>query len=178
VTITTTDGTDGGAGIDPASRTLERQTAPLANGACGTWSAWSAVTSPDTVPDGTCARYRYRVADRVGNVQIYTSANIVKVDAGTPSTLLLTLNGTSAGEYINGTTLFYNPSGTNSGSFTVNASTSAASGIARVTFPSLTGMTGGGDVTASPYITTYGWTQASNASGAQTVTAKSNDERQ
>jgi hypothetical protein len=174
VTITTTDGTDGGAGIDPASRTLERQTAPLANGTCGTWSGWSAVTSPDTVPDATCARYRYRVVDRVGNVQIYTSTNTVKVDAGAPSTLLLTLNGTSAGEFVNGTTLFYNPSGTNSGSFTVNASTSAASGIARVTFPSLTGMTGGGDVTASPYTTTYGWTQASSASGAQTVTAKSN----
>ena len=174
VTITTTDGTDGGSGIDPTSRALERQTAPLTNGSCQTWGLWTTVASPDSVSDAMCARYRYRVSDRVGNQQIYTSTNVVKVDAGAPTTPALTVSGASPNEFVSGTTVYYNPSGSNTGSFTINAPTSAASGIARVTFPALTGLTGGGDVTATPYTATYGWTNASTASGTQTVTARSN----
>jgi hypothetical protein len=132
------------------------------------------VTSPDTVPDATCARYRYRVADRVGNQQTYTSANVVQVDSGVPTGPTLSLSAPSATESLAGSTLYYNPSGTNSGSFTVTAATSAASGIAKVTFPSLAGMSGGGDVTVTPYAATYNWTASAAATGSQTVTAKSN----
>jgi hypothetical protein len=174
VTISTADGTDTGAGIDPSSRTLERQTAALAAGACQSFGSWSAVTSPDTVPDATCARYRYRVADRVGNQQTYVSTNIVQVDSGAPTGPTLTLSAASPSEFLAGTTLYYNPSGTNTASFTVTAATSAASGIAKVTFPSLAGMSGGGDVTTTPYAATYNWTASATATGSQTVTAKSN----
>jgi hypothetical protein len=174
VTIATVDGTDAGAGIDPSSRTLERQTAALVAGACQSYSSWSAVTSPDTLPDATCARYRYRVTDRVGNQQTYTSANVVQVDSGVPTGPALALSAASPAESLAGTTLYYNPSGTNTGSFTVTATTSAASGIAKVAFPSLAGMSGGGDVTTTPYTATYNWTASATASGSQTVTATSN----
>ena len=76
---------------------------------------------------------------------------------------------------MSGTTLFYNPQGGNAGSFTVGATTSdAQSGIDRVTFPALGGMTGGGDDSSSPYQGSYSWTSASSASGSQTVTAHNN----
>ena len=52
---------------NPASAVLERQTSALVGGTCEPFvGGWSPVTSPDTVPDSTCARYRYRVSDHVG----------------------------------------------------------------------------------------------------------------
>jgi hypothetical protein len=174
ITIATDPGSDGGAGI--GTTTLERHTATLANGTCQAYGAWTAVTSPDTVADATCVQYRYRVSDRVGNEQVYTSANVAKVDSGIPSAPALTVTESSRFAYVDasGTKLFYNPSPGNSDSFTVDAATGAASGIDRVTFPALANMTGGGAVTATPYRAAYSWTQTATADGAQTVTARSN----
>src|SRR5205085_11878709 len=89
----------------------------------------------------------------------------------------LTLGESSPNESISGSTLFYNPSGSNSGSFSVDATTAdSESGLDKVTFPALTGMTGGGDVGAlGPYGATYAWTNASTTEpGASTVTARNN----
>ena len=49
LTITTADGTDSGSGVDPASGLLERDSATLANGDCGSFpGSWTTVTSPDS----------------------------------------------------------------------------------------------------------------------------------
>lgn len=57
-----------------ATRVLERASAPLTGGLCGTFGAFDPVatnpTSPynDTVPSsGFCYKYQYVVADNVGN---------------------------------------------------------------------------------------------------------------
>ena len=64
------DGSDGGAGLNTASRSVTRQVASLTSGVCGSFSddAFS-VSSPDTgVMSGNCYRYVFTIADRVGNV--------------------------------------------------------------------------------------------------------------
>src|SRR5205823_1552856 len=82
---------------------------------------------------------------------------------------------TSPLEYASGTTLYYNPQGSNSDSFTVEGTSSdAQSGIQKLTFPAITGLTGGGDDTGSPYQGSYSWTATTTASGAKTVTATNN----
>src|SRR5581483_7664593 len=71
VPLTLDDGSDAGAGIDPASGVVERADAPLADGICGTFGAYAPVTlaggADTTVVAGNCYRYRYSVSDNVGN---------------------------------------------------------------------------------------------------------------
>src|SRR5207253_9430554 len=50
-------------------------------------------------------------------------------------------------------------------------SADAQSGLQKLNFPAIAGMTGGGDDTTSPYQGAYSWTATTSASGAQTVTA-------
>jgi hypothetical protein len=87
VSISLTTGTDAGSGI--ATRRLQRATAPLSGGTCGSWSGFAAIgadgpTSPYV--DGSlavaCYKYRYVVTDRVGNQDIATSSSVVKVGYG------------------------------------------------------------------------------------------------
>jgi hypothetical protein len=173
VVVSTADGTDAGSGLDLASAKIERDEAPLTGGTCGSFpGSWSVVTSPDTTVHGaTCYRYRYSIADHAGNVARYTSADIVKVDLTAPTAPTLTLTESSPFELVTGTTLYYNPSAGNTGSFDVAATTSdAESGIAAVDFPATFGADGSTD-SASPYAATYSWTHTATAHGAQTVTA-------
>src|SRR5207302_5634993 len=141
VTITTVDGTDALSGVDAATGVIERDSTNLAAGVCDPFpSSWSAVSSPDaTITSGHCYRYRYRVSDNVGNNAVYTSANVVKVSAGAPAAPDLTVSETpsSPNQYVFNTTAFYNPQGSNSGSFTVTADVtdSGGSGVDRVNFP-------------------------------------------
>src|SRR5207302_1789820 len=70
-------------------------------------------------------------------------------------------------------------SGANAASFTATATSMAdgESGLQKVNFPAVSGgsgMTGGGDVSGSPYQSTYTWTATTTASGAQTVNAYDN----
>ena len=46
-----------------------------------------------------------------------------KVDTSAPATPSLSASGTGAGEYVTGSTVYYNPQGSNSGSFTVSGTT-------------------------------------------------------
>ncbi len=93
------------------------------------------------------------------------------LDTSAP-TQTLTLTESSTLTAINGTTLYYNAQGANAGSFDVgDAAVDTDSGIANVAFPAVTGMTGGGTDAVSPYSTTYNWTAATAATGAQTVVA-------
>ncbi len=90
----------------------------------------------------------------------------------TAPTHSLSLSESSPYTAVNGTTLYYNAQGTNSGTFTVtDAPTDNESGIANVIYPTITGLTGGGTDTGSPYTMNYDWTPSTTATGAQTVTA-------
>ena len=175
VTITTADGTDGGAGLDTATRLIERDSVALSNGVCGAFTgAWTTVTSPDTVTTGNCYMYRYTIADNVGNSTTYTSPNVVKVDTSAPNAPTLSLSESSPLSSVSGSTLFYNPQGSNSGSFTVTATASdAQSGIASVAFPVVFGADSAVD-SVSPYSTSYSWIASSVASGAKTVNTTNN----
>ncbi len=82
--ITFASGTDAGAGI--ATRRLQRAVATLNGTSCATFGSFNDIgadspTSPYV--DGSlqhgCYRYRYVVTDRVGNQDVATSANVVKV---------------------------------------------------------------------------------------------------
>ena len=180
VTITTDDGTDALSGVNAATGVIERDSTPLVEGSCDPFpGSWITVTSPDTtIQSGNCYRYRYRVSDNVGNNAVYTSGAVVKVSTQAPSAPDLTLSESPASAYqhVAGSTIFYNPAGSNSGTFTVSATIadSGGSGIDRVGFPALSGMTGGGDDLSSPFDSSYDWTSGSSASGPQTVTVHNN----
>jgi PKD repeat protein len=104
------------------------------------------------------------------------TTQVVTVTLAPPSKPVLTLSGASGNSFIAGTTAYTNPQSGKSGGFKVSASTSDSfSGVKNVTFPALSGFTGGGADTATPYETTYAWSGASaTASGPQTVTATNN----
>ena len=104
------------------------------------------------------------------------------VDSTGPALNSVTLSGLTGQTFANGSTLYYNAQGANSGTFTVNSSfTDADSGVSTVAYPAVAGMTGGsGTATnaspstsayASSSPTAYSWTSATTTTGAQTVTA-------
>jgi len=99
VTIAALAGTDALSGIDPSSTLLERKTAPLTGNTCGAFSAtWSPVASPDTLAANTCAQYRYRVSDQVGNEAVYSSASVVRFDTVAPGNV--TRTSITAGDHV------------------------------------------------------------------------------
>ena len=115
-------GTDAGAGLAPSGAQLLRASASLtsagnANGACGTFGAYTqvgandpATPKSDVVPaDRTCYRYEYVVSDKVGNQTIYTSPE-VKVDTVAPPAPTLGFSALTNGYWSgSGTAVFYRP---------------------------------------------------------------------
>src|SRR6476660_675378 len=94
------------------------------------------------------------------------------VDTSAPSAPGLSISESSPLSFVSGTTLYYNAQGTNTAAFTVTGtSTDGQSGINKLNFPAISGTTGGGDDTTSPYTGAYTWDQNTTASGSQTVTA-------
>jgi hypothetical protein len=95
VPVTVANGTDAGSGVDTSSVVVQRASATLTNGVCGTFGAFTTVTlsgSADTgVVGGTCYQYRALVSDRVGNQATYTSVNVAKVDTTAPTVTGITL---------------------------------------------------------------------------------------
>ena len=151
VTVFVANGGDAGAGLAVGSAVLERQTAPLTDGNCSAYGPWVDTTTTNTVATGRCARYRYRISDRVGNEAIYEAPDVVKVDTEAPAKPVLTLVETSPHAAVTGNEIYVNTGQT--GSFVVEAATSdTASGIARVRFPD------GRNDTTAPYEETYGFT--------------------
>src|SRR3989442_154397 len=71
--------------VNAGSGALERRTGTLTNDSCSGYGSFSAVTSPDTVASGSCAKYRYRLADNAGNWSTATSTNEVKSDTAAPT---------------------------------------------------------------------------------------------
>ncbi len=169
------DGSDGGSGLNTASRSVTRQVAALTSGVCGSFSddAFS-VSSPDTgVMSGNCYRYVFTIADRVGNVSATATSAVVQVDSDAPVPPTQVVNESSADGHASGSTLYYLPSG--SGTFTVTASASdAQSGIDKVTFPAVGSgfvRSGSADDATAPHARDYTWSAGATATGAQTVTA-------
>jgi len=163
-----------------ASSSLVREQANFTSaGACDTtWTNSTTISANRTenastgIASGSCYRYTLKGTDRVGN-----SADIqitVKVDATGPSLGALTLGASGPSAYYpgSGTSVYYNGTNGSGSSITVSApnAADADSGIAKVNFPSPSGLSGGGDDTASPFGATYTWS-SSSASGSQTVTA-------
>ena len=89
VTVGLATGTDAGSGI--ATAQLQRATANLSDGSCGTFGAFTdavhagkGVTSvSEPVTPGTCYVFRYVVTDAVGNVATYTSGSVVRATEST-----------------------------------------------------------------------------------------------
>jgi hypothetical protein len=169
-------GTDAGAGLTATGAQLQRATATLTNGTCGSFGSYTLVgtdlTSPaaDTVADGACYRYQYVVADSVANATTYTSGDI-KVDTTAPTAPSLSFSS-FANAYASGTTVYYR-SNAASGSFTTTASsTDAVAGIAGYTFPALG--TNWASTPGSVGVNTYSWSGAPAAPGSPTVTATNN----
>ena len=124
-----------GSGQSDIPAKLLRASSPLtsdgvSDGSCNDYGAFTQVGGDDpaaeiddTVPDDhTCYRYRYLVADHVGNVMTYVSPDIkiqlVSSPQMTPTDATLTAVSGIAAQAISGSTVFYNPA--QSGSFDVD----------------------------------------------------------
>ncbi|HYM63122.1 MAG TPA: Ig-like domain-containing protein [Gaiellaceae bacterium] len=183
VPLTLADGSDTGSGIDTATRIVERESGDLAADACTNWSgSWSTVTlsggADTTVVSGKCYRYRYSLSDRVGNQSAASAVSAAaKVDTSNPAAPSLSLAESPADpdQHVSGTDVYYLP-GANGGSFTVTATASdTETGVKHVSFPGVTGVTGGGGNDASsPYSDTYTWSNTTSGSPTGAVTATNN----
>src|SRR5205085_3911868 len=92
VAVTGLGGTDTGSGVDLTTGVLERASATLSAGNCGTFGAFTQVATggssyTDTsVASGNCYEYRYKIGDNVGNVSAYSpTSNVAKVDTSAPT---------------------------------------------------------------------------------------------
>jgi hypothetical protein len=97
----------------------------------------------------------------------------------TPTNAVLNAITGTASQAISGSTIFYNPA--QSGSFSVESSaTSSYVGTAQLTFPAITGFSGGGSVpsplSGSTYRSTYAWSAngAAPSPGVQPISATNN----
>jgi hypothetical protein len=203
INLALAQGSDSGSGLANGSvpadlpDQLMRASAPLsssdgiANATCGAYGGYVQVQSnnppatvSNTVPsNNTCYRYEYLVADHVGNIATYTSPDI-KVETAaaaslTPSAVTLTPVSGTGSQSVSGSTVYYNPA--QSGSFNVVASaSSASSGVAQMSFPAITGFTGGGAVSTpfsgTSFRSTYAWSTngSSPSPGGQSLSATDN----
>jgi hypothetical protein len=184
VTIGLNAGTDGRSGLNTTHLMLWRQSATLSAGSCGGYGTWSvinsSVTNPaidGTVVSGNCYKYMVQAFDNVYNNVNYTSANETKIDTSPPSCTLGSLAEDSMFSHVSGTTVYYNSQGT--GYWNVTATTADSdSGINNVTFPALTGVTGSGSDTTTPYrsrdVSAYQYGGSSTYSASASFTCYSN----
>jgi hypothetical protein len=176
VPLTISRGTDTGSGLDTTRDVVERASAPLTNGTCGTFGSFAAVTlhggADTSVVSGNCYRWQLKVTDNVGNVSAASTAATAdaKVDTSAPSTPALLFTGLANAAAV-GNVVFFRPAST--GSFTVTASASdPESGVPTYTFPSITGFT----VTGTGASRTFSFSSAVSAPLAPiSVTATNGD---
>jgi hypothetical protein len=182
VIISFTPGTDGQSGVSTGSGILYRGSATLSGGVCGTFTfaqvGPTGLSSPYTdsaLSSGNCYEYDYIVSDNVGNLAIYTSASIVKLD-GTAPTQSLALAAGASGAYLTGSTLYYKSNA--SGSFQlVDTLTDSGSGPASASFPNIsaTGWTHAAETvtlpSGGPYASTaFTWSASPSSPSSYTVT--------
>jgi hypothetical protein len=101
VTVGLGTASDDGAGVAAGSLVVERASAPLTSGSCGTFGSFAAVTLADgadtTVLDGTCYQYRQRALDNVGNEGLSDASVAVRVDSLPRIVSVALSNGGAAG---------------------------------------------------------------------------------
>ncbi|MBI2060125.1 MAG: hypothetical protein HYT87_10170 [Nitrospirae bacterium] len=91
VPVTFVNGTDASSGL--GQRLLQRRSATLSSGACGTYGSYTTIaTDPSsspyndtTVANGNCYQYQFVVNDNVGNANTYSSASTARVDTAAPT---------------------------------------------------------------------------------------------
>jgi hypothetical protein len=168
--VVTFSATDAASGVNTASGQLERASAPLAGGTCGSFGSFgvvgpAGVTSPFTdssVTSGNCYEYEYTVSDNAGNTATITSTSAAKIDTAAPAVPSLT-DSALTNAYASGATVYYRP-GAATGTFTVTAASSdPLSGIGAYTFPSLGA---GWTITGSDSSRTYTWSSANPATSS------------
>jgi hypothetical protein len=161
-----------------ASSTLTIQSATLTGNTCGApgsggkYAAATTITgtAQPTIETGFCYVYTLTGTDNVGNAASVKTT--VKVDTTGPSGPTVTLSGATTSTFISGTTVYINAQSGKEGSFkATGASTDTETGVTSIKLPALTGFTSGGGTLSSPFETTYKWSGAVGASGAQSVTA-------
>lgn len=181
LTLALTQGTDP-SGIASTGASLQRATATLSTDTCGAFGAYTttatdpAASRSETVATSTCYRYRYVVADTLGNTTTIPSPTI-KVDTSAPGTPASPTYSALTNTYGTGAVVYYRSTAT-SGSLTMTTSGSdTGSGLAGFTFPTLgTGWTNTpGATTATTAARTYSWSATGpTAPGARTITATNN----
>jgi hypothetical protein len=182
-------GTDSGAGVDAAAGLVERASATLSGGTCGSFGSWAPVTlvsgADTTVGTGNCYRYQFKSLDLTGNASAAWSsptadAMVNSVGPAVTDTAPTEVSGAGDQFWNSATdTVWFRPTAT--GSFTLNASasdSSAGGGISQVAFPDVSAVTGwsgstGGFDTSSPYASpvVYAWAVGATAPGPKPVTA-------
>ena len=188
ITVSVNRGTDSGSGMSSTNSDylLEYQSATLSAGSCGSYGSWTdaGVTETATATsynfsssNGNCYKFRYTVADTLGNQTTYTGTDVTKVSTGTPTASCSINEGTNPQyQYQTGTTIYYNSGFT--GGFDVNVTAGdTTAGIEKVNFPTLaTGFSPSStDDTSSPYSQTYSWTTSATTSpDAKDATVYSN----
>jgi PKD repeat protein len=181
---------DSGSGLNSSAGQLQRASATLSNGSCGTFGAFAnvgttGVSSPysDTgVSSGNCYQYRYLVPDNVGNQATISSASVLKLDGSAPTNALSLTGNSGGGAFLSGGTLYYQ--GSTAGSFKLqNAVSDPDSGPASSTFGALGGSTTGWSFTNStvssptggPYVSnTLSWTGGTTSAPTESVTSADN----
>jgi chitobiase/beta-hexosaminidase-like protein len=191
IPLTLGTGTDAGSGVNGASGVVERDSVALTSGTCGSFSdAWAPVTlsggADTSVASGNCYRYRYTIADNVGNSATSAASATAVVNTVVPTVAVAapTEGSGASDQFWSATTktLWFRPAAT--GSFTLNATATPATGltITQVAFPDVSatsgwsGSTGGAD-TSSPYASpaSYTWAAGAAAPGGVKVKATSSD---
>ena len=138
VPLTLSNGSDAGSGMNTSTQIVERDSATLSGGTCGTFSgSYSTVTlsggADTTVVTGNCYRYRLKISDNVGNQATSAASADAKVDTSAPSisTLAPTEVSGAGNQYYDGSgTMYFRPAG--SGSFALNASASDSQSARRL----------------------------------------------
>ncbi len=170
--------TDSGSGIGAAI--LQRSSAPLSAGACGSFGAFSTivmspvspVSNPVTAPN--CYQYRYVVTDNVGNQAIFGSASVLKVEVALTNSITMS---SPVGAYLSAGQIYFNR--TSSGSFALVDALTGGAGPASVTYPAVesAGWTHAAEtVTApsgGPYASSaFSWKKQPNTPGSYTVSGR------
>jgi hypothetical protein len=180
LSLNLTKGTDP-SGIATTGNQLIRATATLNNGSCSSYGSYTLVTdgtdpaSPtsDTVADQACYRYRYVVADTLGNSATYQGTDI-KVDTTAPTAPSLTFGTFSNTYWSSGSTVYYRTAAA-SGQFTATASaTDTASGILSSGYGFPTSLGTNWSTSGTTTSRTYSWSGSPAPPGTNSVTATNN----
>jgi hypothetical protein len=161
-----------------ASSTLTIQSETFTGNTCGAPGSGGAYSSPTPVTGtanpaivtGFCYLYTLTGTDSVGNTTAIRTT--VKVDTTPPSSPSVGLSAATGNTFISGTTVYINAQAAKEGSFkAIGSATDAQTGVSTITLPTPSGFSSGGGTLSSPFETTYKWSGAVGASGAQSVTA-------